>query len=418
MNAAEKRKPIINVHCHLLNFKFIPNTVIKHLAVLPAFILKRRSVSYILDWVMKNIPGKAGDRIKRFLDIYRHDIDEVTRRYILELTAAGIDICAPLMMDLFQAAPGSSTTKNTRYHRQIDLISKEVAKYPWRIFPFVMFDPRRKGADILCIRAMEEKGFVGVKLYPALGYHPSPDAAEKRFLNGTSPATVRENLLSLYDYCKNRKVPITVHASCGGAYSTDMDRDRERYAWPLTDPANWRELIEKYQLKINFAHLGGNYFHESKTKRIKGGRWRRKILAYIAKSRREDHFGEVYADLAYHNMAHDPEISPDYFWDLAELLNNKKYEDNIIYGSDASMISHTWLEADFAEPFRTFLDAPTQDKIFTKNPTNFLFGKDGKIPENYVAFLKKKGKIKEEDPAKDLPEWIRYDGKHYYIVKA
>ncbi|MEM9026172.1 MAG: amidohydrolase family protein, partial [Verrucomicrobiota bacterium] len=70
-----------------------------------------------------------------------------------------------------------------------------------KLLPFVPVDPRRAEVLDLVKRYVEEHGFVGVKLYPALGYW----ACDPR-------------LFPVYAYCEEKQIPITTHASRGGVY--------------------------------------------------------------------------------------------------------------------------------------------------------------------------------------------------------
>ena len=398
-------RPIINVHCHLLNFKRIPDKMTKLLSHIPENIADDRWFSVAAGALARLLPGSKYDRVKRFLALLKCSIPELTRLYMKEMEQAGIDLCTPLMMDLEPAAP-ESTDINHPWETQIDLVSSEARRYPWKIFPFVMFDPRRPDAADICIDALENKGFIGVKIYPGLGYYPS-----EVFYDGKEPES--GNIKKLYAYCGDRKVPITVHASTGGAYSTEHDKDRESGAWPFTEISNWIHAIREYNLKINFAHLGGNYLNPDDQKRTLSGSWRRQILNLIARSRDERGFGEIFADLSFHDMALSRKFRSIYFRDLAALIDDERYAGGILFGTDANMISHTWLEKEYIAPFKNHLSLPHQEAIFSANPTRFLFP-DGWIPDSYIRFLADHdtdGKV-----FSDLPEWIFQTADGYRVA--
>jgi predicted TIM-barrel fold metal-dependent hydrolase len=404
-----RRKPVINVHCHLLNFDFVPDRTIKLLTGIPEDIAEEEWVSAVAGVVFALVPGKTYNRVCEYLTTFRSDIVTVARRYLQDMDRARIDTCAPLMMDLEQSVPRNGDDENVPYREQIDAVSLLVATYPWRVFPFVMFDPRRPDAADLCIDALTNKGFVGVKMYPALGYHPSPRAAWQRNV----PGHVVDNLKKLYSHCADGRVPITAHASVGGAYSVGAD-DKETGVWPLTEVSNWLDPLREYRLKINFAHLGGNYLHEDGAKRLQSATWRREILNWIARSGTDPDFGSVYGDLSYHDMALCRDTAARYFGDLREVMENADTARGVLFGTDASMISHTWTEAEYARPFRDTkkLDDSAKELIFSDNPTRFLFG-DGRIPESYVSFVR--GSAGAGLP---LPEWIETDGAGCRIVTS
>jgi len=316
--SGKKRKPVINTHCHLINLNFVPDKMTKLLSGIPENIADDEWFGVAVGILVKLKPGSNFKRIKKFLEDFRGSIDQVTDNYVKEMRKAGIDICVPLMMDLEQAAPNPGDI-NTPYYddagdSQIELISRQVARYPWQIFPFVMFDPRRPNGDNICIEALKKMGFIGVKMYPPLGYHPSWRVMEK------SDPNAAERLKKLYKYCGTHHVPITTHASTGGAYSTSMDKDREKDAWPLTEVSNWLEPIRTYKLKINFAHFGGNYLDEKDNKRVQSSTWFREIKNLIAISQKKTGFGSVYTDLSYHDMAlNKKKIKRNYFAMLSKL---------------------------------------------------------------------------------------------------
>jgi predicted TIM-barrel fold metal-dependent hydrolase len=398
------RKPTINCHCHLLNFKCIPDKMTKLLAHIPEAIADDDWFSVAAGMLFALLPGSKHDRIRRFLKIFNSPFPVLTRQYITEMEGAGIDCCTPLMMDLSQASPGAADD-NHPYEKQIELVSAAALAHPWKIFPFVMFDPRREDAAAICIDALETKGFVGVKMYPALGYWPS-----KRFYQSVDIEF--RNLHRLYSYCGDRKVPITTHASTGGAYSTEMDRDREKNAWPLTEVSNWIDPIREYNLKINFAHFGGNYLNATDSKRVQSASWRRQICNLIMRSREEADFGDIYADLSFHDMALHRRLKTAYFRDLAILLEDDRYRRGVLFGTDASMISHTYLEREFVRPFRTNLSPPQRDRIFSDNPTRFLF-RHARIPETYIAFLRTR--IDSDVVFAQCPDWVVRDRGHYGV---
>ena len=105
-----------------------------------------------------------------------------------------------------------------------------------------------------------------------------------------------------------------------------------------------------------------------------------------------DSKASVFADVSYHEMAHDYEVQDEYFWDLKGLLNERHYQSQVLFGTDASMISHTWYETEFLAPFLEHLNEAEQKRLFFENPAKFLF-ENGEIPTRYLEFLSKKAAI-------------------------
>lgn len=94
---------------------------------------------------------------------------------------------------------------------QLDEVARIVASPEWkeRIFPFICVDPRRPDIAEIVKDYIENKGFCGVKLYPALGYYPQD-----------------ERLDELWDWIEQKKIPVMVHCSKDGAvYNKRWERN-------------------------------------------------------------------------------------------------------------------------------------------------------------------------------------------------
>lgn len=367
------------------------------------------------------------------MEIYLSEMSAVASQYVHQLKCAQIDIFTPLTMNMEESVP-LTPELYWRYSQQLEIISTLALKYPWRMFPFVFFDPRSENSFEMCKNALENLGFLGVKMYPALGYHPDPSVVETagvsglgeseigivKFPNGTPNHAAARRLRSFYKYCADNSIPITTHTSVGGAYSARLYNLEERIRWQLTDPENWRAVLQQYKLKINFAHMGGNYINPDRgNTKAWSCKWRSTILEYLKKS---DLLATVYADVSYHDMAHssnDKEVA-EYFEDLREVLNCTEIKGGVMYGSDASMITHTWFEDEFIKPFidTNNLLPDLQEKLFTTTPLSFLFQKDGDgyvIPHRYIKFLEENGALQ------NLPTYVQKIGTPgivKYVINA
>ena len=409
------RKPRINAHCHLFNYDFVPDDISKLLSKFPEKLTQKWIIKDGLPFIAKIWPGKSLNRLKSFFKTYSSKIEKVSSDYANELSDANIDIYTPLLMNLEEASTNEGKNQ-IKYQEQINLISKEVAKYYWRIFPFVMFDPRSATAFNDCKTAIEEKGYIGVKMYPALGYHPDPDIVGEIGIYGFENSTHKpdklaaEQLRKLYSYCNKNKIPITTHVTPGGSYSTKMHKNREKYAWPLTEISNWNNVLAKYEnLKINFAHFGGNSFSKKKDQRILSRTWQRQILNLMFMYNKID-VSRIFTDLSFHDMAFK-KTKKRYFELLKQLLSHDKYKLYILFGTDASMISHTYSEKEYVDGFKKELTQIEEELIFSDNPTRFLFN-NKKIPDNYINFLKREA----PEALNSIPDFIIENDSNYYVV--
>jgi len=207
--------------------------------------------------------------------------------------------------------------------------------------------------------------FAGIKLYPQLGFDPWPDNPGER-----------EKVEYLYNYCVEKRIPITTHCSDGG-YKVDQKNDG------LTRPGynqKWWKALEKHpKLTINFAHFGA----ESKSPKRQ---WRNAIIDMMDNKK----FANVYADISCGDS------DEDYYKELRNVFepnpkdklpeNIKKYlpvslpkklPERLLFGSDFSIN----LLASKVNSYNAYLEAfqnsrlPHINNLCEHNPERFLFGK-------------------------------------------
>jgi predicted TIM-barrel fold metal-dependent hydrolase len=208
-----------------------------------------------------------------------------------------------------------------------------------RFHPFVAFDPRREaeakrapseklaaaaapsptpasGALEMVRYAIERGGFVGVKVYPPVGFAPL-DNARLRPKEPLSPR-IDAALRALYGYCQAEEVPITTHAGASNEYGLGL---RE-----LVAPDRWRPVLEATPgLRLNLGHFGHDYGVVSGT--TEG--WIYQGAALIQK------YPNVYADLANSPLVYDARYAAR----LVEILRDvvaryPKVKRRLMYGSD------------------------------------------------------------------------------------
>lgn len=185
--------------------------------------------------------------------------------------------------------------------------------------------------------------FVGIKLYPPLGFDPWPEDDPKEL----------EKVRFLYSECIRRKLPLTVHCSDGGFVASPA-------ALSCTDPSKkWSKVLsdpEYRDLKINFAHIGNQ--HNGKKE------WQGTILEHISRNR------NVYTDCSC--------VTPgiDDYGKIKDLISPGN-ESNILFGTDF-IINLIWSDSynqylkNFIE--NKYLDQRQKDLISHINPEKFLFG--------------------------------------------
>jgi len=155
--------------------------------------------------------------------------------------------------------------------QQVDVMTRvSLRRNGQRSHGFVGFDPLRQAlhekrggaatAEPLGIvrRAVERGGFIGVKLYPPMGFQPIDNAAlgaafpdhVTRELGERPGEALDRALAQLYAWCAEKNVPIMAHAVASNEAGTGYGQ--------RAHPKFWARVLEQYPaLRINMAHFGG-----------------------------------------------------------------------------------------------------------------------------------------------------------------
>lgn len=179
----------------------------------------------------------------------------------------GPAIFLPALVDLFRWLPdiAKPTSKAPRVPlaEQVDIM-EEVAKLRPGVHPFLGVDPLADWAETeallrRCFARSDGScnGFVGVKLYPPMGFSPSNN--EHLVALDSKLEQVDVNLGRLYRFCDEYDVPIMAH--CNLSKETVTGHQNKTGA-----AKEWEPVVRQYGgLRINLAHFGGveNFTHES-----------------------------------------------------------------------------------------------------------------------------------------------------------
>lgn len=210
---------------------------------------------------------------------------------------------------------------------------------------FAPFDPWRQVVDQeagqrptaleIVQHAIMDAGFIGVKLYPPMGFLPAGNEGSglsypKRAGNISNFTRKIDNALeSLFTWCEQNSVPVMAHAA-------NSNGSNVRYG-QRADPNNWASVLRAHpKLHLNLGHFGG--FDQA----IGGGspestwEW---SLGKLAKTGE----GMLYADMSYLSEILGPQDDPDIRPRLRKLLHQfiQEYDpqmERLMYGSDWSML--------------------------------------------------------------------------------
>jgi hypothetical protein len=172
----------------------------------------------------------------------------------MQLEMPGVQLFTPFMMDMRAWFPPPLPARSMR--QQYESAREVTRDSRGTIHPFVAFDPKRNlddpGDSMALVKEALLQGFIGVKLYPPMGYRPVGNAE----LPGGDGRWDQE-LECLFDYCAapERDIPIAVHCSDPGAESKPGYGKR-------ADPVHWGPVLNAYKergtpLRVCFLHFGG-----------------------------------------------------------------------------------------------------------------------------------------------------------------
>lgn len=336
---------------------------------------------------LKEILGKVGAAIQQSADDDARigDISDLLSFLAIGLKSSIREVAAKLLeytpddtalVTLTLDITAGGDDDDALYQGQLKETARAALAYPGRILPFVCVNPRRTLHYERMTYALEEQGYIGVKLYPSLGY--SVDTPEMR---------------RVYAYCQANEIPILQHCNQGGFC---RDKGSARFC----SPADWDAILADFPgLKVCFGHFGG--VENLVVDPITPDSWTDQILGLMRK-----YPDSVYADISYHDSAMDAgDHEAAYFANLKRLLNDSQYASRILFGTDFHLIrqrvrdDNLWrfFEARFSDAHFSLL---TED-----NPAEFLGmpsasgrGSRGNI-KRHLKFLAKYNNEVGQDPA-------------------
>ena len=225
------------------------------------------------------------------------DRAEALRRYLrwvalfgrtrLELTRAlvelypEVNVFTPLLVD-FQGLgdqPKTAVLQQLELQERLSRMSI-LGHFRATVLPFVGFDPRRLGALPLAQLAVATYGFVGVKLYPSVGFLPIGNLEERPEGMAEEEAVGVEHALNeLYAWCEAAQVPITAHTN-PTIYARQSFQNN-------SSPEHWERVLQRWpDLHLNLGHFGWA-----------GPDWPDRISALMAT------YPHLHADIGNHDLA-------------------------------------------------------------------------------------------------------------------
>ena len=218
---------------------------------------------------------------------------------------------------------------------------------------------RRKSIDAIewekfngNIESIGSHYFLGIKVYPPLGFDPWPEAGFER-----------EKVCYLYQFCINNNIPITAHCSPGGFLVKKAYKE-------FSSPYKWESVLKKYsKLRLNLAHFGG----------VERSEWRKKIADMILEVDPKNGqyiYSNFYTDISYQGVDEKSYDKLKRFLDGYDRMSRRRLVERIIFGTDF-MINLQDINAYSAYLdyfFKTgTLTLEEKDMLCNKNAERFLF---------------------------------------------
>jgi predicted TIM-barrel fold metal-dependent hydrolase len=169
--------------------------------------------------------------------------------------------------------------------------------------------------------AIESAGFLGVKLYPPVGFAPIDNVRLRAHL--PFAGRLDRALSGLYAYCEAAEVPITTHASAANEYGLGLHT--------LVAPEHWRPVLERFPgLRLNLGHFGHDYGVAARgAPKETAGAWIYQAAALI------EHYPNVYADLSNSPLVYDAAYASRLIALLADVIARyPRVKRRLMYGSD------------------------------------------------------------------------------------
>lgn len=338
-----------NAHTHVFNMDCAPEKFLrtrianKALADKLHLLLQYTWVAKSFTWILKSIGSsfESVEKIHGFLKVGLHK----NQQKVFEDLAAYYPAETKFVVLTLNMDHMGAGVANRNFKAQVDEIVQLRKRYPETCLPFLSMDPRMGSAEKLlkwCHDYIYNPytnalgGFVGIKLYPALGFYPFDP-----------------NLDLVYEFAQQYQIPIMTHCTRGGVQAVEPDPLLANQLMPdfapadfkllpktknnnnelcdnFTYPLNYISTLKKFpQLKLCFAHYGGDDqivdFDKNKSN---SESWYKLVKEIILSGE----FPNVYTDISYTHS--NKKANAIIKQDLLEPI----LQDKIIFGTDYFMV--------------------------------------------------------------------------------
>ncbi len=345
-----------------------------------ASLLKR-----MLNWII-NIEEAIDNYLKWFL--FMTNSEEAIYSYITKRDETNVSLFLHLMMDVDHFL--NDDPEDLIYKSRFDFEKVQINNMQKlnqnhnNLFGFVAFNPARSNTLEIIKKAINEKGFKGVKFYPPLGYQADDD---------NNYSNEIEELLS---YCEEENIPLFTHCNNEGFE-----------AWPKihsgyhSNPKYWEAALIKHpKLILCLGHAGGGHgwFSENKdTDKLVADTIYAKDIVDKSEFQKEDwnksyaslvfklcvKYDNVFCDVSYldeminSDGSFDIETKENFTKRLKKLFESQqKFATRIMYGSDWHMLFQEGKNNVYLKMYLDFFNQKElkqySEAIFHKNACEYL----------------------------------------------
>ena len=259
-------------------------------------------------------------------------------------SARKIDLVVASMVDYdWWLARGKATP--TSLAEQVEVMGQVSILLGGRVHGFAPFCPFREAMTVgsdgvgeslrLVKHAIETRGFIGVKLYPPMGFAPWGNTGQTVWKGkATLPSAAADPdfgsrldaaMQSLFTYCLANDVPIMAHTNhSNGPYEEFKDLAGSKY---------WTSALKKFQgLRVSFGHFGDTDLEDHHAERP------REFLKLITAAAGSNGVN-TYADSSYFAgvLGNQKKIA-DILQQLYAASENHVLLERLMYGTDWTMI--------------------------------------------------------------------------------
>lgn len=338
----------------------------------------------VIRWAMKRLEqhldadeyGKPLDYV-RFFALMTSSEDDISLTLIHDYGDVPKLTLVHLLMDMQYGYEKGKSEPYYPYSEQVvrmERVGEHRRTEGHRVCGMVAFDPRRPdGLEI--VKCALTHGYIGVKVYPPMGYPAGGTTTEEK-----------SRFDNLYAYCQTNSVPIMTHC-------TPVGMEAYKGAGVLASPTYWADVLCRFPtLKVCFGHAGGggaeNLENPNETTKVfypgwfcsdadwegSGRNFARKVVELCIERT------NVYCDLSYLTeiIGSDETTSVDVLRKrLAALLKRSNLGDRIMYGSDWHMPEMARNARRYFETMNAIFSpgselAKFRDKFFFQNALGYL----------------------------------------------